>query len=267
MTYSEYLAANGATPEEIKLLDVPVARKAFERAEADRLKAETDATNLRKWYEEEAAPAYKTMEQKMIEARADAARNAELVKAAQDQGLLEVAARAGIDPKDLAKPGATPGPGAFDEEKFFRDKVLPLAQQEGDAIALVQDIAFEHSRLFPDRPLNFRELRREAQSQRKSLEALWMEKYNVVAAREARSAAEKKAHEDNIRKQERETVLAEVASRYGNPDARPLAPSMSPLAARPSTGRDKMPWDADGNALAQDRVKRATESLVKSMVH
>src|SRR5205807_2871531 len=137
---------------------------------------------------------------------------------------------------DFSAPPAAPKkdePVPIDTSKFVTsDAVLALAEREAESIALMSDIAAEHVYLFGAPLRNARELRREALTRKVSLEQVWQEKYKVVEARTARDAAEKKAAEDLIRKNEREVVTAEFASRYGNPELRPVEPSRSPFTPR-----------------------------------
>ena len=263
MTYAEFLAAQGASADEIKVLDVPVARKAWEASETARAAAQKESTDLRTWYNDQAVPAYKKMEADMMSAKADAARNAALVQAASDQGLLEIAKNAGIKPEDVAKP-AVP---AADMSKYPTwEQVQQLAEREGEAIATMGRLVQEDQLLFGvDHQVDWPALRREAVTARVNLEQHWMSKYGVQAAREARAKAQRDAAEQKIRDDERSKVQAEFASRYGNPDARPLVPSRNPLAPRAESGRDKQPWETDEGSLTKNRVQRATETLVKSM--
>jgi hypothetical protein len=265
--YAQYLKELGATDEDVKVLDNPIARKAYEAAESAReaaeLKAKTAADDLAKydtWYTSEAVPSYKKMEQDMMNAKADAARSAALIKEAQERGLLEVAANA-ANPPAAAPAAAAP---AFDETKYVtRDTLLKVAEQEGDAIALAQDIAFEHNILFPNQPLKFRELRNAAVAAKKPVEQYWMEKYGVQAARDARAAADKAAYEKKLREEGAQQARTELASQYGNPDTRPYTPSQSPFAARTSGERTggKQPWEA-GTDLAGDRITRGTKAVI-----
>jgi len=263
MTYAEFLAAQGASADEIKVLDVPVARKAWEASETARAAAQKESTDLRTWYNDQAVPAYKAMEAKMMTAQADAARNAALVQAATDQGLLEVAKNAGVKTEDLAKPAAP----AFDASKYVTlEQATQFLEREGESIAIMGQLVQEDQLLFGlDHQVDWPALRRTAREKRTNLTQEWMEKYGVQAAREARAKAQRDAAEQKIRDDERSKVQAEFASRYGNPDARPLVPSRNPLAPRAESGRDKQPWETDEGSLTKNRVQRATETLVKSM--
>lgn len=269
-TYAEYLKSNGATEDEIKVLDTPVARRAFdalqskvEAESAARIAKEAELTNYDKWYQEKALPEYKAMETEYMKNASEAARYKAMVEAAQKQGLIEVEANAAA--ASAAAAAAAANPPAFNEKEFIDRVIIPLADKEGDAIALASDIAFEHRQLFPDKPLNFRELRRAALAARKPVEQYWMETFGVQAARQSQADAARKAHEDSIRKEERDKVVKELADKYGNPDARPPVPSTSPFTQRPEGGRDKQPWEA--SEKSNERVQRVTQKLIQTTVN
>jgi len=96
-SYAEFLKANGATDEDIKLLDTPVARRAHDTLQS-KLEAETAARTAKEgelskydeWYQTQALPEYKNMEKQSIQNAAEAARYKAMVEAAQKQGLIEV---------------------------------------------------------------------------------------------------------------------------------------------------------------------------------
>jgi hypothetical protein len=265
--YSDFLRAQGASPEDIAILDTPVAQRAFDAQQAAAQSAIADyKAKADDWYEKVAQPNLTKAQQDAMAAQAEAARLRSLVAQSQDEGLRKVAEQMGYKlDGSAAAPAAAPKPGAadFDPNKYFtRDDIVQIAEREGDAIAVAQDIAYEHRQLFPDRPLNFRELRKEAVAARKPVEQLWQEKYGVTAAREARSKADREAHEASIRKEEREKVTAELASQYANPNTVPAGTSNSPFVPRPKAGREKAPWEAglDGDNGSGDRVAHAAKS-------
>lgn len=271
-TYAEFLRSQGATDDEIKILDTPAAQRAYTKmqsdlaavaAERDTAKSGIDAMN--KWFTDEASPAFKKMESDLVVARANEARAKAAILEAQKRGLVDVAKDLGYNP-DEANPTPTPNPGAsnFDPNRYFtRDEIVKIAETEGEAIAVAQDIAFEHRQLFPDKPLNFRALRQEALASKKPVEQYWMDKFGVAKAREDREAAARAANEDRIRKEEREKVLTEVASKYANPDMRPLEPSTVSFVPRPNTTRDKQPWERDSSSVENDRVNRVVQKIYK----
>lgn len=285
MTYAEYLQSLGASAEDIKTLtegpSAAVARKAFDAqqaqvaAETARLKEEAEArvADYKKkaddWYETVAQPNLTKATSEATKAAAEAARLRSLVASSTDEGLRKVAEEMGIkldgtriDPN----PNPNPGNPGFDPNKYFtRDEIVSIAEREGEAIAVAQDIAFEHRLLFPDRPLNFRELRREAVAAKKPVEQLWQEKYGVSAARDKRAADAKAADEARIRKEERDKVTSEFAERVANPNLVPGSTSTNVLAPRPATGREKLPWETnlDGANGSNDRTARVTKLFVE----
>src|SRR5216684_489463 len=166
-TYAEFLKVNGATDDEIKVLDVPSARKGFDALQLQATealgratKAESDKAAYDKWYKEVAEPTAAKALAERDQALGDAAAERARLKKLQDLGLLAIAEQMGekVDPE--VKPVVV---GSPDMSKYVdRDTLLAVAREEGDAIATAQDIAFEHQRLLPDKPLNFRELRKRA---------------------------------------------------------------------------------------------------------
>jgi len=154
MTYAEFLLENGATADEVKVLDVPAARRAFEKqqaavaeAAAERQKAADLIARNRDW-----ATQVETQNQQYLRerdtAQIEAAKAAAAFKKMQDLGLIEVAER--LEPGSVQpKAGETP---AFDpkvlERYVDRDTLMAVAEREGDAIATAQDISFEHQQLF-----------------------------------------------------------------------------------------------------------------------
>jgi hypothetical protein len=281
MTYAEFLAENGATPDEIKILDVPAARKAFDKqqaavaaaAETQRKAAETIEAN-RKWAEQVEAQNQTYLKERDSATVETAAYKARMAKM-QELGLIEIAEK--MEPGSVTpKQGETP---AFDPktlEKYVdRDTLMAVAEREGDAIAIAQDIAFEHRQLFPDKPLNFRELRREALARRgadgrpMSVEAHWEEKYDVRAARAAAAA---KAQSDREAK-----IAADAVAKYKsensttNPFTAPAAASRTPFTGRvPSapgaaTGGDqRQPWQKSDAEREQSRLSKVMTHLSES---
>lgn len=265
--YADFLRAQGATPEDITILDTPIAQKAFDAQQAVATAAIAEyKQKADDWYEKVAQPNLTRAQADATKASAEAARLRALVVSSTDESLRKVAEEMGYKADgSAAAAAAAPKPGAsdFDPNKYFtRDDVIQIAEREGDAIAVAQDIAFEHRQLFPDKPLNFRELRREAVAAKKPVEQFWMDKFGVGSAREARSKADREAHESAIRKEEREKVTAELASQYANPNTVPAGTSSSPFVPRPKAGREKAPWEAglDGDNGSGDRVAHAAKN-------
>lgn len=281
MNYAQYLKSLGATDEDIKILDTPIARKAWEQqqaavatAEQARADAIARATAIEKanqdWYNNDILPKYTQTEADMVAAKAEADRAKTVIRemAKRDAALAQVAKDMGYNVEsNTPPPNAPPNtPAGFDPSKFVTtDLLVQTAEREGDAIAIAQDIAYEHSRLFPDQPLNFRELRKEAVASRKSVEQLWLEKFHVPEARQKQADARRAADEARIREDERKKVEAEWAGKYGDPNLRPLVPSSSPFTTRAAdtTRAGKQPWEVGSNALSRDRVQKATTAVMQ----
>lgn len=272
MTYAEFLKSQGASEEDVKLLDNAVGRRAFDAQQ----KALTDATaaaaaatkatqdyqaSVDRWHNEQILPAYQKMEADKIKSDAELARAKAVILSAQDQGLLRVADDMGYK-RDPAAPAAAVAPPAFDASKYVtQDSIKSLADNAGDGLAVLQDIVMEHTQLYPDRPLSVRTLRREAVAANKTVEQYWMDKYGVTAARDKRDTDAKAAYEKRLREEGAAAARQELADRYGNPDVRPLTASVSPLAPRAAgSGREKMPWET--NDLSNDRVRKATAAVI-----
>lgn len=266
-TYAEFLKSQGASDEEIKILDTPVSRRAYEKLEGalmtatdNHKKAVTGSQTLQKWYNEEALPEYKRMEAALIVAKGNEARAREIIKTATDQGLIEIAKAAGFN---VDEPPPAAKKDEVDTSKFVtHDRLIEVAQLEGDAIAIAQDISAEHMYLFGTPIRNFREMRREATERKVPVEQVWMEKYKVPEARTAKEAAAQKERDDKIRLEERQKFETEYASKYGDPNSRPPLVSTNILAPRPAQGRDKQPWESNEDALANSRVARALKDSV-----
>jgi len=288
ITFAEYLKSLGTADEDVKALTegsfASTAKRAFDKLQAD-LAAEHAAreaaeaarvayeASVDEWHKTKVIPEYQSMQNELIKVQAEEARAKRVLAAIQERGLIDVAKDLGYDP---APPKHAPSSGGdnnvpvLDPSKYFtRDEILQIAKGEGEAIAIAQDIAYEHAQLFPDRPLKFRELRAKAEAAKKPVEQFWMETYGVAAAREKREADAKAAYEKRLREEGATAERAKFAE-GANPFNRPLVPSVSPLAARPATGRDKQPWELgggeDGGRLQVDRVTRATQKVLNDQV-
>ena len=282
--YKSYLRTQGASEDDIKALTegsfAQSAIRAFDAqqshlaAEADRLKAEAEArvADYKKkaddWYESVAQPNLTRAEADARKATAEAARLRSLVAQSTDEGLRKVAEEMGYKLDGTsANPNpsnSNPNPGnpSFDPNKYFtRDEIVQIAQREGEAIAIAQDIAYEHRALFPDRPLNFRDLRAKATAANKPVEQYWMDTYGVPAAREKRDSEQKAAYEKKLREEGAAEARRQYAEAAANPNMIPGSTSINPLAARPTAGREKQPWEAglDSSNGSNDRVARAAK--------
>jgi hypothetical protein len=265
MTWTEHLRANGASDEEIKILDSPAARKAFDKLQAD-VAAATEAGAQRlaayeeevKTWNDEVTDINKKAQAEAIRANAEAARTRALILNSQDAGLKEVAASLGIKRDEMAPPPGSPAvPANFDASKYItRDDLASLTDRAGDGLAALQDMVLEHAQLFPDRPLNVREIRKAAVAARQDVYTYWENQYKVGEARTARAKSADDARLEQVRKEEREKVTAEFADRLGNPALGIPAPSMNPFAPRKDAAREgKQPWqDGDRSALRVQKV-------------
>jgi hypothetical protein len=274
-TYAEFLLENGATADEIKILDTPVARKGYERmyalAEAAAVEKQKAADLVKR--NQEWATQVETQNQAYLRerdsAKVEAAAAAARIAKMGELGLIEIAER--IEPGSVTpKPGETP---AFDpkllEPYVTRDTLMQVAEREGDAIATVQDITSEHMLLFgndPTKRLNFRAMRKEAQDRKISVEALWQEKYNVGAAREAFAAKEKSEYEKRIA----EDAVKKYRSEH--PESNPLLGqpviSRMPFTTPPSASTAKQPWLKSDAEREMARTGKAVAALeAKGLVH
>ena len=275
MTYAEFLKSNGASDEDIKVLDTAVARKAFEKMSADaeaaraeglaaKEAAKKDRDQLTGWFNETAVPEFKTMEREKIAADARAAKAEAAWKAAQERGLidLEQLKALGYDVSAPAAPAAPKLPDGFDPAKFVtRDDIKGVAESAGEGLAALQDLVMEHAQLFPDRPLRVRDLRKEAVAAGKTVEQYWTEKYGVVAAREKKVNDEREAYAKKLREEGAAAERAKYAS-YGNPDLRPPMPSSFTFTKKVGNEQAKQPWERSDDA-SNDRVNRATQRLIE----
>jgi hypothetical protein len=286
MTYAEFLKSQGASEEEIKVMDTAVGRRAFdamqrtateaaEEAARQKASAESYQTRVDQWFEENKGK-LDAANNNVVTAKAEAERARAAILAAHKQGMLDVAILndLGIKPDgtSAAPPAAPPNPGApnFDPNKYFtRDDILTIAEREGEAIAMAQDIAAEHSVLFPGRPLNFRELRREAVAAKKPLEQVWMDKFQVSAAREAKQKAEREAEQKKWMEEGAKAREAELLKTIGsNPFTRAPEASHSPFAPRPQsdTRSGKQPWEVGtSEQLSAQRVEKGAKLALERL--
>lgn len=283
LTYEEFLRQNGATTEEVKALTEGsfsgAAKKMFERLQAEEARAvaaERKATDVestwKNFYENDVADSFKKAELAAVAAQAEAARYKTTLLEAHKRGIMKLTKDMGFDVDDAGNPNPSPSPspaaatGSFDPDKYTREVLLPLADKEGDAIAMMTEIASEHAALFPGERPNWRELRREAVQRKVPLEQLWREKFKID---EKRAAVQKAADDARIAAavDERYKVREqELISKYGNPDSRPLVPSTATLTSRVMRqGEGKQPWDRgiSDEAMRNERVKAATEKQLQ----
>jgi hypothetical protein len=269
MTLEEMLRAEGATEEDLKTLVTPATRKLFEKQMAAAAEAKRRSDEIIR-QNEEWRQTVESQNQTYLRERdtalANAAAETARLKKLQDLGLLQVAEN--LEPGSTQpKPGETP---AFDpktlERYVDRDTFLGAVDQEGDAIALVQDIASEHQLLFgndPSKRLNFRDIRKEAKERKVPFVRVWEEKFNIPAARQVLAAKEKSEYESRI--------AAEAVTKYKSehPETNPMLAtpqiSRTPFTNRPITGVDPkaQPWNrTDGEKAG--RVGKVIQNLEKA---
>jgi hypothetical protein len=265
-SYAEFLAENGASPDDIKLLDTPIARKAHDKmvaAAADAKRRSDDIIAKNNEWRDTVEAQNQTYLRERDTALATAAAESARLKKLQELGLLAVAEN--LEPGSTTpKPGETP---AFDpktlERYVDRDTLLQVAEQEGNAIATVQDIAYEHALLFgndPSKRINFRALRQEAKERKVPFEKLWEERFNVPAAREARAAKEKSEYEARI--------ATDAVTKYKSehPETNPLmaVPTISrtPFTNHaPSASDASKPWLKSDAERSMARVAKVLPKL------
>jgi peptidyl-tRNA hydrolase len=259
-SYADYLRENGATDEEVKVLDVPSARKAYDSmvkaaadAAADAADKSAKLTAYDKWYNEVAEPTAAQLKAERDIAKADAEAERARLKELQTAGLVKM---------EAAKETPVVATPAFDPKAHnlvTTDTLRQVANMEGDAIAIMADIQDEHRELFGTR-INARELRKEAVAANKSLEEIWMQKYGVQAAREKKAAESKAAYEKKIA----DEAIAKYRSENENPLTRPATASSNPFVATKRTGTDGgnvLPWQGSQSDRSNERVNKALQGL------
>ena len=265
MTFAEYLRSQGASDEDIKILDTPIARKAHEAMEsalaAEKQKMETYQGQVETYYTTTAAKA-KELENRAIASAAEAARAKAALMEAQRQGLLDVAKDLGYTPDDPAKKEPPVDPNA--PKYLTLDAVTPYLESAGDGLAAVMDAMVEHTRLFPDKPFNARAIRQAAVAAKKPFYQYWEETFKVSDARAAAETARQVAHDKQIADAARAEERAKLASEYANPNTRPAVASNSPFVIRKTAdGKPEQPWNRSENELSDARVRKTTENIIK----
>lgn len=256
-TYAEFLKENGATDDEIKILDVPSARKAYDAqvkmasdAAALATKHKADADAYQQWYETQGLPYATRMEQERDVAVAEAKAEKARLQSLQDAGLIKVA--------DKVDPPVTPPVATFDASKYVPiEKFNELAVRAADSISLVADLQQEHASLgLP--PVSWRQLKNEASAARQDVETFWKTKFNVDVKRAEKSAAEQAARDKSIA----DKAVADF--RAANPSSNPSlgygVPSRTPFTNKPPSATDAtMPWNKSDTERVNDRISRLTQ--------
>jgi len=263
MTYAEFLKAQGATEDEIKLLDTPTAQRAFAKLQADTTaaqaaadKASKQAAAMQKWYDEQALPYVTETESKYKIAEANLAAERARTKALQEAGLIEVAAQDDAA-KAAAAAAASSGSPTFDPTKFVpREQFNELAVRAADSITLVADLAQEHQALgLP--PVSWRTLKSEAAAANQDVETFWKTRYNVDAKRAEKAAAEKSAYEKKIAEDAIAKYRAEHPASAVNPALGFGQPSANPFTGKiPSASDATQPWLRSDSEKVNSRVNK-----------
>jgi hypothetical protein len=266
-TYAEFLKSSGASDEDIKLLDTPVARKAYERLEAAvvekenaRLAAEKKTAAYQNWYEKEALPYVTDTEAKLKTTEATLIGERARLKALQEAGLIEVAANDDAA-KKAAEEAAKRGMPEFDASKYVpREQFNELAVKAADSITLVADLAQEHSALgLP--PVSWRTLKTEASAAGQDVETYWKAKFGVEAARAAKSAAAVAAHEAKIAEQAIAKYKQEHPASAVNPALGFGSPSSNPFTGKvPSASDAQHPWNRSDSEKVNSRINKVLQA-------
>jgi len=266
-TYAEFLKSSGASDEDIKLLDTPVARKAYERLEAAvvekenaRVAAEKKTAKYQEWYENEALPYTANVEAKLKTAEATLVGERARLKALQEAGLIEVAANDDAA-RAAAAAAAASGAPTFDPAKFVpREQFNELAVKAADSITLVADLAQEHSALgLP--PVSWRALKSEASAAGQDVETYWKTKFNVDQKRAEKSAAAVAAHEAKIAEQAIAKYKQEHPASAVNPALGFGSPSSNPFTGKvPSASDAQHPWNRSDSEKVNSRINKVLQA-------
>jgi hypothetical protein len=242
-------------------------------SERDQLKAK-DEEWMRK-LDSEYNPAIARAEQDAKKARLEAAQLREQVEIAKQYGYFDT-------PEAAAKAEAAANAAAVKADQLTNgydakkhptwDDVNRFADAEGRAIAMAHDLAAEYSYLTGGRSLfeyeavvngqmmrGLQAVREEAKAARKPLDQFVADKFDFVGKRAEMAQKKQKEHDDAIVKATTESVRAELAQQYSNPNMRVPMPSRQPFI--PGASKDaKQPWQ-DGRT-PQERQRDRVAKLV-----
>ena len=277
-SYAEYLKSFGATEEDLKVLDTPVARKAYDKMVADQEAAVNQEKQnsqqamqgyreeMNNWYEQKVLPEWENYKTEAATAKANEARAQAIVREASktNEGLKKVAENMGWDIEGNRSPAEVKKEQPTQGNYFTREETLNAFNKAEDAIALAQDLASEYSLYYPNQRLNMRQLNQEAKAARKPIEQYFNEKYKINEMRAKMEQDRQTARDEAIRKEEREKVQSEYASKYGNPMTRPPMPSDNPFAKinRPAAD-SKQPWERPNGEF--ERVTEASKRVEQKL--
>jgi hypothetical protein len=267
-TIEEILKARGYTDADLEaakpLLGDAKFRGALEGSidelDTKLTKAESDNVAWSDWHQKTALPTLDKALKGEQDARSSLAGAQARLKTLQEQGLIKVAEGEG-DEVDPAKKAAAAAGEPFDPKKHnlvTRDDVAAFADQEGDAIAMAQDLSAEYQELYGKPLRNFRELRKEAIAAKVPVQQYIANKFKFQEKHAEIDAADRKKYEEGIRADERSKTIAEVA----NPMARPPSSSRHPFTARPAgVEAGKQPWE-NPEGRTQERVNKALKTVL-----
>ena len=296
-TMLENPAVNAAYANELKAREDATAAaatlaKSFESKNNEALAQLADATaratteaakseEMLKWYNDTATPAYQTAMNDAIRAREHAAQLEARLKAAEDYGfnVPKIDPPAVLPPAAVAAPVAAPivpGSQAVDlpdlSKYSTKEELNSYYSQAGDAIAMAQDIGFEHQQLFGfEKPLSFHDLRQKAIAEKKPVREIWERDFDVSGrkaeiekGRQDKLIAARAAENDAIRKEEREKVISE----FGNPMTRePVASTHPGFSFSTKDRAGSQPWDATGTRdRSTERAGKVLTTLAKQNV-
>jgi hypothetical protein len=180
-------------------------------------------------FEKTAQDTLKTQQAQLESERTARVRYEEKLKGlARDYGLDEATLIQHMEssPAPNPAPNPAPQPAAGEQYERFQTDVstammkMPLVQAD------LMDLSEEHRQLGLKAPFRATELVSEAIERKVPLRQVWEEKFSVSDRRQAIATEEAKAHDDLIRREERERILTE----QNTPSFRPEA-SRSPLLA------------------------------------
>lgn len=195
--------------------------------------------------------------------------------AASLEARLKLAEQNGYAPPretpDQEKPPSGGSFENFDPRKHnlvTHEDVARFADAEGQAIAMAADLNEEYRHLTGGKSLfeytsqtqdgrtlrGMTALRQEALSAKKHLNQYVADKFDFAGKRAAIEAEQRKKAEEAIRTDER----AKIMGQYGDPNQRPLMPSMSPFVPKAAEG-GKMPWDQGAQDRTKSRIQRAMQ--------
>lgn len=264
--FEEILKAQGFTDDEI------AAQSSLDPKIKAAVEANFTATQqtLTKFQEENAAWAKYNEENVLPEvARLEKERNDLRLERASLSERLKLAEEGGFAPK-REEPVVTKQPEqqqpAFDDKQYVKQgDIARFADLEGAAIAMSGDLIEEYRYLTGGKSLidytanidgrtvrGLTALRQEALAAKQPIADYVAKKFDFDAKRNAIAETQRKAAEDVIRADERSKVMGQ----YGDPNQRPLMPSMNPFTPR-SREAGKMPWEIPAQERKRDRIEHA----------